>query len=387
MGLKERLLKFKAKIVSTTKLPDDICASNYSLDGKVDEFIKWYDEEFVKGHYTNHGEFRVPKDMRNIIEKMAVWYEIRYPEYEVSRKYPGSSYENKKVNEIFIQKNVAIKEIEELLDGKEKECFFDEMNMLEWSNILSAKAFLHSLTWEEKWFLARPKYRDLVYLNKDERTDHFHLSAKGRVEGCEVVKSVIRRNIEYYDFKGWHITDVINYFKEYGIELPENNEIESAIKDYNNRCMLKEKFLDAVMYRIIERGGNRIGPRRAFMFAQEFNRNIDIPMAYGVDYSDPGLRGFINEYIKAGGRRDLKCLVGYGSRARENEPLAVVSVEEMLGSISANCIDKYTKEESGLHQRLINSLSAQLFNQSFMEEGYSENSGINQKRLIKKSQS
>ena len=31
-----------------------------------------------------------------------------------------------------------------------------------------------------------------------------------------------------------------------------------------------------VMYRIIERGGNRMGPRRGFLFAKEFGRNIDI---------------------------------------------------------------------------------------------------------------
>ena len=55
------------------------------------------------------------------------------------------------------------------------------------------------------------------------------------------------------------------------------------------------------MYRIIERGGNRFGPRRAFLFAKEFGRNIDVPMMYGVDTSDPGLRYFMNEYLKAGG--------------------------------------------------------------------------------------
>ena len=38
--------------------------------------------------------------------------------------------------------------------------------------------------------------------------------------------------------------------------------------------------LNCVMYRIIERGGNRIGPRRGFLFAKEFGRNIDIPMIF-----------------------------------------------------------------------------------------------------------
>ena len=62
-----------------------------------------------------------------------------------------------------------------------------------------------------------------------------------------------------------------------------------------------------------------MGPRRAFLFAKEFGRNIDIPMKYGVDYSDPGLRSFILEYIKSGGRKDLKCYVGYFYRTNDNE--------------------------------------------------------------------
>ena len=72
-----------------------------------------------------------------------------------------------------------------------------------------------------------------------------------------------------------------------------------AIKDFENKTYQKEEMLNCVMYRIIERGGNRIGPRRAFLFAKEFGRNIDIPMIYGVDSSEPGLRNFMNEYINS----------------------------------------------------------------------------------------
>ena len=84
------------------------------------------------------------------------------------------------------------------------------------------------------------------------------------------------------------------------------------------------------MYRIIERGGNRIGPRRAFLFAKEFNRNIDIPMMYGVDTSDPGLKQFVDEYIKAGGSKDLVCYGNYFSRSSKNEKLETIKVREII---------------------------------------------------------
>ena len=110
-------------------------------------------------------------------------------------------------------------------------------------------------------------------------------------------------------------------FQEKGIELPENNELEKTINEANKWIQQKEGILDCAMYRIIERGENRIGPCRAFLFAKEFGRNIDIPMMYAVDRSDPGLRLFMNEYIKSGGSKDLECYVGYFSRASKKEKL------------------------------------------------------------------
>lgn len=55
------------------------------LDDKVDEFIDWYYKNMVKGNYTDIGEFHKSNDMRNFIEKMAVWFELRYPDYEINR--------------------------------------------------------------------------------------------------------------------------------------------------------------------------------------------------------------------------------------------------------------------------------------------------------------
>ena len=58
---------------------------NISLDAKVDDYIQWNYENMVKGHYTDIGEYWVPIELRNFIEKMAVWYELRYPDYEINR--------------------------------------------------------------------------------------------------------------------------------------------------------------------------------------------------------------------------------------------------------------------------------------------------------------
>lgn len=128
----------------------------------------------------------------------------------------------------------------------------------------------------------------------------------------------------------------------------------------NERIFSKEEMLNCVMYRIIERGGNRIGPRRAFLYAKEFERNIDIPLMYAVDYSDPGLRLFINEYIKSGGFKDLECYIGYFSKINEDDKIDTVSIQQLILKQKSNASTFYTEEETNLHQRLVNLLASQV---------------------------
>ena len=176
----------------------------------------------------------------------------------------------------------------------------------------------------------------------------------------ENVSTYTNSVIKDEELEGLHAKKVLELFRERGIKLPEGNELEKAIKSVDNWIYQKEEILNCVMYRIIERGGNRIGPRRAFLFAKEFGRNIDIPMMYAVDCSDPGLRLFMNEYIKAGGSKDLECYVGYFSRGSKKEKLDTISVQDLILTQNNNAATFYTPEEDELHQRLVNAIAIQI---------------------------
>ena len=324
---------------------------NVNLDAKVDNFIEWYFKNMVKGNYTNIGEFHKPNDMRNFIEKMAVWYELRYPDYEINRLMPGSNQEAIEINDVMFNSNKYINDL------------FDEnadVRALDWDEFYNAKTFINSLSWDERYLFGRPRYRDLVYIDPHQKIAHLHLTSKGFVQLSEEIGNYTNFKVKDEELKGKHIKDVVKLLKEKGISLPNDNELEETIKFVENWNYQKEEMLNCVMYRIIERGGNRIGPRRAFLFAKEFGRNIDIPMMYGVDYSDPGLRSFIIEYIKAGGSKDLECYVGYFSRASHNEKMDIVSVDEMLKTRHHDCVTKYTPEETKLYQRMVNALATQV---------------------------
>lgn len=56
----ENLLKYEQEQMKTIPV---------ALNDKVDEFINWYFENMVRGHYTDIGEYHQPVEMRNFIEK------------------------------------------------------------------------------------------------------------------------------------------------------------------------------------------------------------------------------------------------------------------------------------------------------------------------------
>lgn len=347
MSIKDELLKFRTKLTGATEVESTLI----DLDARVDEFIDWYFKNMGKGNYTDIGEYHAPREMRDLIEKIAVWYELRYPSYEINRLMPGSGQEQINVNDVMFKNNPYVNELlDENSDAKE----------LDWNDFYNTNVFMKSLPWEERCYFTKPRYRNIVYLNPNSRVAHLHLTKNGFVEMSEDVTGYTESVIKDEELTGLNVRDVVELFQEKGIELPENNELEKTINEANKWIQQKEGILDCAMYRIIERGGNRIGPRRAFLFAKEFGRNIDIPMMYAVDRSDPGLRLFMNEYIKSGGSKDLECYVGYFSRASKKEKLDTVTIQDLILTLWNDAATFYTPEEDELHQRLVNAIASQV---------------------------
>lgn len=317
MSIKDELLKLRTKLAKDIKEENELI----DLDDKVDVFIDWYRKNIVNEIYSSIGKYRKPREMRNLIEKMAVWYELKYPSYEINRLMPGSSQEEININDLMFKKNSYINDS------------FDEdsdIRKLEWDKLNNASAFIKSLPWEERNNFDKPIYKDIVWFDPELGSAHLHLTKDGVVEMAEEVSTWTDGIIKDEELKGLYAEEVVKLFKEKGIKLPEGNELEKNIERVNNAIYQKEEMLNCVMYRIIERGGIRFGPRRAFLFAKDFGRDISIPMQYAVDYSDSGLRSFINEYIKSGGSEDLECYIGYFHRTDKNEKLNTISVQDLI---------------------------------------------------------
>lgn len=75
-------------------------------------------------------------------------------------------------------------------------------------------------------------------------------------------------------------------------------------------------------------------------------------MKYGGDLANPCLNEFINEYLKAGGNKNLDCLKNYFVCKGDYTKIEKVNISEIL-----NRRTSYTKEEQELAQRLVNLLA------------------------------
>ena len=323
-----------------------------SIEKKINNFIEECCKDKIIKSY-------VSSQIRSLIEKIAIWYELRYPDYEIKELMPCCGKKEMDINSIMFKDNPYINE---LLEEK------TDIQDLDWDDFYNADVFIRALPWEERHYLEDPEYMSILYINPDRTDRYLYLSEDGFVKNSEGITAYTGSIITDEELIGLNIKRVLEIFNERNVDLPASNDLEPAIKRNDNLLRQKERILNCAMYRIIERGGWRIGPRRAFLFAKEFNLNIDIPMMFGVDFTDPGLRLFINDYIKAGGSKKLMCYVNYFSNSEGSAKLQTISIQDLILTLRNSSTSFYTEEEHALHQRLVNSLASTIDYEKLRQE-------------------
>jgi hypothetical protein len=154
-------------------------------------------------------------------------------------------------------------------------------------------------------------------------------------------------------------------------------KIHNEIKRVEMERQAKKEFLNCVMYRIIDRGGNRIGPHRALKFALEFNLDPAIPIMYGHDGGDPDLRDFMNKGLKAGVSVDTKIIKYYFLRQSFEHHFDLTDLKQVL----IDTQDNYTEEEKQLHYQLTDLIKIRL--QILKDEKYNNANESYTKKYIK----
>lgn len=334
MNIREGLEKIKEKLLTNDEAVDKK-PKQHDIDNEVLKFLQWYEENMP---YDSMSFLQ----LYDFIEKMAVWYELRYPNYYLLEQFPGLGQEEKNIDSIMFQNNAYIHETQTE----------EVATKMHWPDFYNKEVFFDSLPWEEQRLFLSPKYPKIVYVDRLKKI-YFELNDEGYIR--ESYNFMFKSCPWDCKLVGKHLTDVVAWMKENDMELAPGNELEVAIRSYNNCNYRNEGILKAVLYRIISRGGI-FGPRRGFLFAKEFAQNIDIPMTYGANLADDGLRNLVNEYIKAGGNKNLVCFTNYFTR-KNGEALETITVQELIKTKRYNTEYMYTIEERNLQQRLIECLA------------------------------
>lgn len=345
---KSDLNYYNLQRIKTEEIPlEQIIKEQYSIESKIDKYLNScpsYDVKLIK----------------DFIEKMAVWYELRYSDYELNNIINNNK---KKTIEELSWKNDAVRNVIELFDDKNKETIYEFLELLSWSDAYNIRSFIDSLTDDEQDLLKKPSYITEINFWQNNSIKTFYLTTKGQVRTLKEASKfyLINNRGEKIKFNDINIEELVKVLEtnEFGVDESDIDTLKEIITDYKDSCQLKEGLLDSVMYRIIERGGALYGPYRAFLFAKEFNRDIDIPMQYGIDCNFPYSRSFINEYLKAGGSQDLVCCVNYF-----DDNIELVTIKDLLKTIYDSELDniKYSPEETKLHQKFVDTLNQQITN-------------------------
>ena len=314
-----------------------------TLNDRIEEFISWYNKEMLKS--LQYGKYSYSKELKNFIDKMAVWYELRYPDYEIDRKLDGYDTPSKKSPLNYKNEYIRNKLEGKLLKGDSngyKEAYngMEFLESLAWPKLYNLNAFIRALPKSEKGFLAKVKYPESLSINLNSSIKDFKLTSNG-----EVREKNDSSNIVLEDKYGQKLSfNSINLEKLLEVLQCDN----FIISDYDidkitriiNRYKLEQKcyngILDSVMYKIIERGSDYYAGIRAYMFASEFARDRSVPMIYGMDTNNPYLKKIINDYLESGGNKDLVCYDGYITRSSDRAFLNEYSLDELLEKASLN---------------------------------------------------
>lgn len=321
------------------------------LDKKVQSFLDDYrktvHELMRSGEYAANLETVL---MEAFVNKMAAWYEMVYPDDLLYWTFP-TKYEDP---HDFIC----------LLTDVEREALHKHRYRDDYKNDDVIKI-------RDIWFDSIYSYVIVGDNAIIKEADDVYRYSKGRVDDSELI--------------GLNLEEAAELLKNADVDI-DDSELACAIKNHNKRLQLREDMLDAIMYKLIEHGTyNNTGCMRAYIFAKDFERDINIPIIYSRVTSSKAYREFINTYLHDGGDIDIEhyndyFLDKYGIYKTEEEKFRKTSLRHSMYLVNKK--DYNTKEETSLYQRLADSLVTGLVTSEAIDEMRTE--AIKEMRLERK---
>lgn len=252
---------------------------------KVDNFINWYEKSFLDNdNYYESVKQEIIVSLRNFIEKMAVWYELRYTDAEVMSLEGYEKYldDVRKNNIVIFRDNSYLLNVTSKYDRLYDRAIGTFLDELKWSKFYNFKTFYSSLSDMEKRYFEKAGYPRSITIDINDKYITLDVNSDGEVYSRESKNcDMFYLNDKFYqqhEFNKMHLKDFISFLEgntDFEISYYGMCILNSIIDNFEKKSYFKEELLNCVMARIMERGRENIGLFRAKLFAEEFDRDIN----------------------------------------------------------------------------------------------------------------
>ena len=331
-------------IFKTKKINTNFKEKRNPFNNKINEYLNSLETEYEK------------ETAKKLIEKMAVWYELRYPYYTIEGIFNSENDYKEITNNAMFKDNQYVNTL--LSDNS-------DIKDLDWDEFYNAHVFINSLNPAEKIFfkIGHNKYETYMLFVSFPGSgfgSELWVNRAGYIyHGGDISDDFYyhtNMNIKVDNINGMHIKDIFKYIDEFNktnknnyVSMSLNEWDEKEIKELVYKMERKEGLLDCVMYKILDRrdkGVPYIGAYRAFMFAKE-----------------------IKEFLECEGSKDINyyCADDY------DKAFPLAKIVDTINEIKKENIVKKQREEEitqlyNLRERLVYALQTKVDNTATREE-------------------
>ena len=164
-----------------------------------------------------------PNSVKNLVEKITIWYELRYPDYVLEDMLNGEYRKAKDyidLDDVMFTSNPVAKDLKEFFHDFShlpyNNFIIDVDNILgylNWQEFYNTKSFINSLPLKEKVLLNKAKYPSQISFSINDEKKIFRLTSKGRVRTLNNSSkfSLINKNGNRVKFNDVNINDLLQF--------------------------------------------------------------------------------------------------------------------------------------------------------------------------------
>lgn len=321
--------------------------NNFLTDYKKNLLIEEQSPTYVDSRMT---------EMKNFIEKMAIIYEIIYPDISFLQA------EDKFINDSYVNQ-VMFKDNQYLNDTLEKETLLEE---LEWNKFIGVKPMIKILSEQEKELLRKPSYNMLINLKSSgfwDPWDSLTLTKRGVIRKTRLNKR--KSALKDEDLIGYRASKVVERLKNKNIPETAYIELANEVTRVDRLNKQRDAMLECIMFRIMERGYDFLGARRALLFANDFGLILEKPLIYEINGTteDFNVAAFLRKYSDLGGNLDYAKNLMFGEDSTYT--WCYDSKKELEEDLKS---EEEKDKEQELRQRLVTSLYGNINQEELAQE-------------------